>query len=261
MFDWSPTPGFESPAMTSALFEAGTLSPVSPDSSICSDAAWMMRPSAHTSSPAVSRTTSPTTTWSAPTLTSRPVPADPRGRLQHRLQRVHGALRLALLAHPAERVEGRDREDDDARRDLADQHRGDGRRHEDDLHVAPVLAPGTAARPASSPRPEARSARSSRAARRPSPRRAPERGRRRASARRPPASGHTNPLQAQLARGRVDGGVGGHRQVLSFSSGLAGEFPRRLERRRDVGLRGLRLGVAVVARRLRHLLVRVRDGS
>ncbi len=72
MFDWSPTPGFGSPAMTSALFDAGTLSPVSPDSSICSDAAWMIRPSAHTSSPAVSRTTSPTTTWSASTLTSVP---------------------------------------------------------------------------------------------------------------------------------------------------------------------------------------------
>jgi hypothetical protein len=61
MFDWSPTPGFESAPITSALFEAGTLSPVRPDSSICSEAAWMMRPSAHTSSPAASRTTSPTT--------------------------------------------------------------------------------------------------------------------------------------------------------------------------------------------------------
>ncbi len=39
MFDWSPTPGFGSPGMISALFDAGTLSPVSPDSSICSDAA------------------------------------------------------------------------------------------------------------------------------------------------------------------------------------------------------------------------------
>ena len=33
MFDWSPTPGV-SPVMTSASFDAGTLSPVSPDSSI-----------------------------------------------------------------------------------------------------------------------------------------------------------------------------------------------------------------------------------
>ena len=72
MFDWSPTPGFASPAIASALFDAGTLSPVSPDSSICSDAAWMIRPSAHTSSPAVSSTTSPTTTWSASILTSAP---------------------------------------------------------------------------------------------------------------------------------------------------------------------------------------------
>ena len=71
MFDWSPTPGFSS-VITSALFDAGTLSPVSPDSSICSDAASTIRPSAHTSSPAASRTTSPTTTWSASILTSVP---------------------------------------------------------------------------------------------------------------------------------------------------------------------------------------------
>ena len=71
MFVWSPMPGF-SPVIASALFDAGTLSPVSPDSSICSDAAWTIRPSAHTSSPAVSRTTSPTTTWSASIFTSCP---------------------------------------------------------------------------------------------------------------------------------------------------------------------------------------------
>ena len=34
MFDWSPTPGCSS-VMTSASLDAGTLSPVSPDSSIC----------------------------------------------------------------------------------------------------------------------------------------------------------------------------------------------------------------------------------
>ena len=71
MFDWSPTPGVAS-VITSASFDAGTLSPVSPDSSICRDAAWMMRPSAHTSSPAESSTTSPTTIWSASILTSAP---------------------------------------------------------------------------------------------------------------------------------------------------------------------------------------------
>ena len=36
MFDWSPSPGFSS-VIESALFDAGTLSPVSPDSSICSE--------------------------------------------------------------------------------------------------------------------------------------------------------------------------------------------------------------------------------
>ena len=72
MFDWSPMAGFGSPAITSALFDAGTLSPVRPDSSICRDAASMIRPSAQTSSPAVSRTTSPTTTWSPSIFTSAP---------------------------------------------------------------------------------------------------------------------------------------------------------------------------------------------
>ena len=58
--------------IASALLDAGTLSPVSPDSSICSDAAWMIRPSAHTSSPAASSTTSPTTTLSASISISAP---------------------------------------------------------------------------------------------------------------------------------------------------------------------------------------------
>ena len=71
MFDWSPSTGFSS-VTTSTLLEAGTLSPVSADSSICSEVASMSRPSAQTSSPAASRTTSPTTTWSASTLTSLP---------------------------------------------------------------------------------------------------------------------------------------------------------------------------------------------
>ncbi len=71
MSAWSPRAG-SLPEMTSALFDAGTLSPVSPDSSISREAAWMIRPSAQTSSPAESRTTSPTTTLSASTLTSVP---------------------------------------------------------------------------------------------------------------------------------------------------------------------------------------------
>ena len=71
MFVRSPTPAFSS-VIASALLDAGTLSPVSPDSSICSDAAWMIRPSEHTSSPAVSSTTSPTTTFSAAISISAP---------------------------------------------------------------------------------------------------------------------------------------------------------------------------------------------
>ena len=69
----------------------------------------------------------------------RAIASNPCGCLEHRLQRVHGALRLALLAHPTECVQRRDQEDGDARCDLADQHRGDRRRDEDDLHVAGVL--------------------------------------------------------------------------------------------------------------------------
>ncbi len=71
MFTRSPRPGSAS-VMTATLLEAGTLSPVNADSSICREVASMSRPSAHTSSPAASRTTSPTTTWSASTLTSVP---------------------------------------------------------------------------------------------------------------------------------------------------------------------------------------------
>ena len=50
-----------------------------------------------------------------PDLDLGPVATNPGGRLEHRLQGVHGALGLALLPHPSERVERRDREDDDAR--------------------------------------------------------------------------------------------------------------------------------------------------
>ena len=63
-FVWSP--GFSSPpGNVPASLAAGTLSPVSADSSICRALAAMMRPSAGTSSPAAMSTTSPTTTCSA----------------------------------------------------------------------------------------------------------------------------------------------------------------------------------------------------
>ena len=61
---WSPGPSPE-PARGSVSLPAGTLSPVSADSSICSALAATMRPSAGTWSPAASSTTSPTTSWSA----------------------------------------------------------------------------------------------------------------------------------------------------------------------------------------------------
>ena len=68
---WSP--GARSvPAGGSTPLDAGTLSPVSADSSICSALASMIRPSAGTSSPAASSTTSPTTTSSAAISASEP---------------------------------------------------------------------------------------------------------------------------------------------------------------------------------------------
>ena len=126
-------------------------------------------------------------------LDLRAVTADPGGRLEHRLQRVHGALRLALLAHPPERVHRRDRQDGEARGDLSDQDRGDGRHDEDDLHVAPVL--GQELLPTRHRRlgRQARWARSSAAAPRLSPRTDPGRDRHRAASQRPPAPARTRP--------------------------------------------------------------------
>ena len=68
---WSPG---ERPVPDSVAvpLDAGTLSPVSAASSICSAVASMMRPSAGTSSPAARRTTSPTTTSSAAICASDP---------------------------------------------------------------------------------------------------------------------------------------------------------------------------------------------
>ena len=71
MFVWSPAPSSPSASVV-ASFAAGTLSPVSADSSIWSDVAETIRPSAGTSSPAASRTTSPTTSSSAEILASEP---------------------------------------------------------------------------------------------------------------------------------------------------------------------------------------------
>ncbi len=68
---WSAGPR-SSPSGTSTPFETGTLSPVKAASSICNELAWMIRPSAGTSSPASSTTTSPTTTSSAGISASDP---------------------------------------------------------------------------------------------------------------------------------------------------------------------------------------------
>ena len=71
MFVWSPGPSSAS-ASASVSFDAGVLSPVSADSSMSSELAWMIRPSAATLSPAVISTTSPMTTSSAGIADSTP---------------------------------------------------------------------------------------------------------------------------------------------------------------------------------------------
>ena len=71
MFDCSP--GLMSPSDSAvASFAAGTLSPVSADSSICSALDVTIRPSAGTSSPAAIKTTSPITSCSAGITDSAP---------------------------------------------------------------------------------------------------------------------------------------------------------------------------------------------
>ena len=67
----SPGPSSAS-ASASVVLEAGTLSPVSADSSMSRELAWMILPSAATLSPAASSTTSPTTTCSAGISDSAP---------------------------------------------------------------------------------------------------------------------------------------------------------------------------------------------
>ena len=71
MFVWSPEPS-SPPVSVSASFCAGTLSPVSADSSICNEVDETIRPSAGTSSPAEISTTSPTTSCSAGITASTP---------------------------------------------------------------------------------------------------------------------------------------------------------------------------------------------
>ena len=141
-------------------FEAGVLSPVSADSSMLSELASMIRPSAATLSPAVISTMSPRTTSSTGICRLDPSRRTRAVCLVRDLQRVHCALGLALLAEP------------DRRRctpsaagattpvlHLTDGQRQDGGDDQDDLHVARVLRPGTAASRAHSPRPAGRSGR------------------------------------------------------------------------------------------------------
>lgn len=114
MFVRSPGAG-RGPGSVPASFTAGTLSPVSADSSICRALASMMRPSAATWSPAAMSTMSPTTRCSAgisasvPSLRTRAVAfiidcsafialsALPSWRRPRRHRRRHSAERTSSL--------------------------------------------------------------------------------------------------------------------------------------------------------------------
>ena len=128
-----------SPSGTSTPFEAGTLSPVSADSSICSELAVDDPPIRRDVVAGREHDDVADDHLFGRDLGLGPVAADPRGRLDHRLERVHRALRLALLAQADDGVEHRDQDQQDARAPLLDRERHDRRGQQDDLHVAAVL--------------------------------------------------------------------------------------------------------------------------
>ena len=138
MFDWSPRTGFGS-VITSVLFEAGTLSPVSADSSICREVASISRPSAHTSSPAASRTTSPTTTWSASTLTSVPSRRTRAVVLSIDCRAFMALSALPCWRNPPSALSAVINSTATPVAISPITNRGDRRPDEDDLHVGPVL--------------------------------------------------------------------------------------------------------------------------
>ena len=127
MFVRSPGPSSAS-ASASVSFDAGVLSPVRADSSMSSELAWMILPSAATSSPALSSTTSPMTTSSAGIAASTPSRRTRARLLRQRFQRVHRALGLALLAEADDGVEHGQQEQQGARAPLADGERQRRRR-------------------------------------------------------------------------------------------------------------------------------------
>ena len=74
----------------------------------------------------------------------RAITSHPRRCLHHRLQRIHRALGLALLAQPDEGVEERDHGQHDGRTPLLDHQRDNRRPDQDELHVTRVLGEKTA---------------------------------------------------------------------------------------------------------------------
>ena len=138
MSAWSPGPR-SAPVTVVASLPAGTLSPVRADSSICralacDDAAVggdlvAGRQQHHVAGDHFLRLD----------LRLGAVPAHPRGGLHHRLERVHGALGLALFAQADHGVDHREDQEHDAGVELADDHGEDAGHEQDDLHVGPVL--------------------------------------------------------------------------------------------------------------------------
>ena len=123
--------------------------PVSADSSMSSEFAWMIRPSAATLSPARDQHDVADDDLLGRDRRLDPVAAHARGLLRQRLQGVHRALGLALLAQADDGVDHRQQEQHGARAPLADGERHDGGDEQDDLHVGARTGRGSAASPAS----------------------------------------------------------------------------------------------------------------
>src|SRR3954447_2857392 len=137
MSDWSPGPSPE-PSRVSASLAAGTLSPVSR----LVDLQGAGRDDATVGRHLVAGGEQDDVADDellGRDLGRLAVPADPCRRLQHRPQRVHRALGLALLPQPDDRVQDGEHEEEDRGAPFGDQCRDHRGGHQDDLHVAAVL--------------------------------------------------------------------------------------------------------------------------
>ncbi len=139
MLVWSPAPRSPSGRVAASL-PAGTLSPVSADSSICRRARGHDPPVGGDLVPGREQHHVADHQLLGGDLGLDPVAAHPGGGLHHRLERVHRALGLALLTQAGDRVDQAEQEQHDRGAPLLDQQRHHRRTDQDELHVAAVLA-------------------------------------------------------------------------------------------------------------------------